>query len=44
MWHKWSHIYLFVFLHIVQMRLLANAEIEEFLPLVFYCILLGLEI
>ena len=37
------HIYLFVFLHIVQVRLLANAQVEEFLPLVSNRISLSLE-
>lgn len=39
-----SHIYPFEFLHIVQMCLLTNAEVEEFLPLVSYVIFLSLEI
>lgn len=38
-----SHNYLFEFLHIVQVCLLTNAEIEEFLPLVSYIISLSLE-
>lgn len=37
------HIYLFVILHVVQVCLLTDAEIEEFLPLVSYGISLGLE-
>lgn len=36
--------YLFVFLNIVQMCLLTDAEIEEFLPLVSHSISLSLEI
>lgn len=37
-------VYPLVFLHIVQMCLLTNAEVEEFLPLVPHIVSLSLEI
>lgn len=43
LWRMMSHIYLLVFLHIVQVCLLTNAEIEKFLPLVSNSIFLSLE-
>lgn len=42
-WCILSHIYPFIFLHIIQVCLLTNAEIEEFLPLVPHRVSLSLE-
>lgn len=39
---RW-HIYPFVFLHIVQVCFLTNAQIEKFLPLISHWISLSLE-